>query len=133
MHAHPLADDPLRSPDADLVAVEWTSDGQTDGQRLYIAPLHRHLLDDEIFYVLSGTLGFRLNDAEVIASPGDGVMIARGVTHTWWVDSDEPARYLIVMPARVDALIQAIHDSPRDMEAMKALYAEYDAELFGWP
>lgn len=132
MLAHPLADHALKHPDADLVLVEGTIDGMVDNQRLYIAPLHRHHEDDEIFYIVKGEVGFRIDDDEFIATPGDAVLVVRGQAHTWWAASDQPATYLIAMPKRVDNLINAIHERHRNQDELKQLFADYAAELIEW-
>lgn len=58
-------------------------------------PLHHHDFD-ETFYVLEGTLTFRLDDEYLRAGPGDTVFAPRGSVHTFANLSDAPARQLIV-------------------------------------
>jgi len=38
------------------------------------APLHYHLIDDEIFYIISGRVEFGIDDQVVVAAPGDLVI-----------------------------------------------------------
>ena len=66
MHVAPLAGNTLGSPDDDFVLVQWTAEVGDH----WIAPLHVHYRDDEAWYVLSGTLGFRLGDDELLANAG---------------------------------------------------------------
>ena len=111
----------------DFVIAEWTAVG---GDPQWQAPLHVHHDDDEAWYVLSGRLAFRLGDDEVDAGPGEAVCARRGVPHTFRNPGAEPARYLLVMTRRVDALIKSIHASEdRSPERMRALFAEHASEL----
>jgi hypothetical protein len=43
-----------------------------------IAPLHLHRVDDEAWYVLSGKLGFQLDEDIVEVGSGGGVLVPRG-------------------------------------------------------
>ncbi|WP_431966877.1 quercetin 2,3-dioxygenase [Actinacidiphila sp. bgisy160] len=85
-----------------LVTVKATGE-QTRG-RLTVAeflnpagfapPLHRHLEEDEMFYVLSGTARFLCDGEELTARPGDFVYLPVGLPHTFVVGSEEPLRCL---------------------------------------
>ncbi|MFF4364497.1 cupin domain-containing protein [Streptomyces sp. NPDC001594] len=66
----------------------------------FAPPLHRHLDEDEMFYVLSGTVRFRCDGEELAAGPGDFVLLPVGLPHTFVVGSEEPLRCLqITTPA----------------------------------
>ncbi|MER7456465.1 quercetin 2,3-dioxygenase [Micromonospora sp. NPDC126480] len=66
----------------------------------FAPPLHRHLVEDEMFYVLSGTALFHCADTVLQAGPGDFVLLPVGVPHTFVVGDDEPLRALqITTPA----------------------------------
>jgi quercetin dioxygenase-like cupin family protein len=60
----------------------------------FAPPLHRHLVEDELFYVLSGTVRFHCDGEELDAGPGDFVHLPVGLPHTFIVGSDEPLRTL---------------------------------------
>ncbi|AZP22259.1 cupin domain-containing protein [Streptomyces aquilus] len=60
----------------------------------FAPPLHRHLEEDEMFYVLSGTARFLCDGQELAAAPGDFVLLPRGLPHTFVVGSGEPLRCL---------------------------------------
>ncbi len=128
MVAAPLAGRVLYSDS--LVLVEWRDPGgETDPPR-YIAPLHVHHEDDEAWYVLEGTLAFRLDDEEVQAPAGAAVLAERGTVHTYWNPKPEPARYLLAMTPRVHALIEALHAPGADPAAVFSAHA---STLIGWP
>ncbi|WP_308636428.1 cupin domain-containing protein [Paenibacillus silvisoli] len=116
-----------------LVLAEWTADGcPPDTEPMRMAPLHRHLEDDEAWYVLEGTLAFQLGDEIIEADSGSAVLAPRGVKHTFWNPKQAPARYLIIMTKRISELIDAIHATEqRDSATMQALFARYGSELLG--
>jgi quercetin dioxygenase-like cupin family protein len=60
----------------------------------FAPPLHRHLEEDELFYVLSGTAEFRCDGDTFSAGPGDFVLLPARLPHTFIVGTDEPLRSL---------------------------------------
>jgi len=60
----------------------------------FAPPLHRHLEEDELFYVLSGTAQFRCDGEAFSAGPGDFIVLPAGLPHTFMVGADEPLRTL---------------------------------------
>jgi quercetin dioxygenase-like cupin family protein len=59
-------------------------------------PLHTHRDEDEAWYVLAGSLRFRLGDEEATAAAGSFLFVPRGVVHAFVNDGDEPARILVL-------------------------------------
>jgi mannose-6-phosphate isomerase-like protein (cupin superfamily) len=128
--AEPLAGRVLGDADTSFVIAEWTEEGAPPGPPRLVAPPHIHHRDDEVWYVLEGTLRFRLGDNEVEASAGSAVLGPRGVPHTFWNPSKEPARYMLVMTPNTFRLIEEIHaSSDRDPATIRALYRRYDCEI----
>lgn len=123
---------PLKPAGSKLVIAEWTAPGTPLGSMPeWIAPLHLHRNDDEAWYVLEGTLGFRIGDEDIEAGAGQAVIVPGGTPHTYWNPKPETARYLIIMTANVSSLIDAIHGATkRDKAAMKELFSKFDSELF---
>jgi mannose-6-phosphate isomerase-like protein (cupin superfamily) len=109
----------LGSAHNDFVIVRWTAEVGDQ----WIAPLHVHHEDDEAWYVLSGTLEFRLGDERVVAEPGSAVLAERGVPHTYRNAGDIEAEYLLVMSPRIALLIERIHESAVDVPAAFAAHA----------
>lgn len=132
MFVSPLMGSAIRDDAADIVLVEGEIDGATGDDRMLIAPFHIHHSDEEIFYVLSGRIGFIVGDEEFIASAGDAVLVPPGSVHSWWNESEMPARYLIVMSKRLDDLINALHAAPRSPEEMQQIFTAHDSTLLGW-
>jgi len=61
--------------------------GELNGQHVKLVKLqgefvwHHHELEDELFLVLEGTLTIQLRDRDIRLSPGEFVIIPRGVEH----------------------------------------------------
>jgi quercetin dioxygenase-like cupin family protein len=59
-------------------------------------PLHFHANEDEILYVLEGTLRFKLEGEVLPAPPGSFVFVPRGARHTWQNVGEAPGRMLVI-------------------------------------
>jgi uncharacterized cupin superfamily protein len=130
MIAPALAGNVLGSHRDNFVIAEWRDDGGVPGQKCLIAPTHLHRSDDEAWYVLEGTLMFRVGEDEIEAPAGSAVLVPAGTAHTYWNPSADPARYLIIMTPNIHHLIQAIHAMPvRTREALAAVFEEHDSTL----
>ena len=62
-------------------------------------PLHVHLDQDEIFYVVDGEYQFQVGDEKLTAKAGDTVFGPRMVPHTWIQVSDAGKLVYSVQPA----------------------------------
>ena len=115
-----------------VVLVEWTAPPPRAGLRELVAPVHRHWRDDEVWYVLEGSLGFWF-DGDEFTVPAGGAAVARaGVAHTYWNAATTPTRYLIAMTPRIRELIAVLHDAGRRRGRSTAeVFAAYDSELVG--
>jgi mannose-6-phosphate isomerase-like protein (cupin superfamily) len=113
---------------SDFVVAEWRETGTHAGAKpTLIAPLHVHHADDEAWYVLEGTLCVRRGDEIVTAHAGSGVMVPRGMPHTFWNPSQEPARYLLIMTARIYDLVTQLHKPGRKITAAEVFSAHESA------
>src|SRR6516165_8044234 len=83
-----------------FVIKEWRGSGPS--------ALHVHHLDDEAWHVLEGSLHFRFEDRELDAPAGSTVFVPAGVPHTFQAHA---ARYLIIMPPRLAALIAELQSA----------------------
>jgi quercetin dioxygenase-like cupin family protein len=59
-------------------------------------PLHTHAGEDESWYVLEGSLRFRLDDQLYAAPAGSFVFVPRGTAHCFQNTGTEPARILVI-------------------------------------
>jgi mannose-6-phosphate isomerase-like protein (cupin superfamily) len=110
----------------------------------FAPPLHRHLVEDEMFHVLSGTAEFRCDAQTFTAGPGDFVFLPVGLPHTFLVGLEEPLHFLQIttpsgfedfaMAAGGAALERRIPDpEPIDPVAMGHAAAQHSIEILGPP
>lgn len=129
-----LAGEIIGSSDMSLVLAEWTDRGGGTYPPTYIAPLHVHHEDDEAWYVLDGLLCVLLGDKEFEVPAGGAIIAPRGTPHTYWNPRPDPARYILVMTPRIQALIDALHGLIEpDERAVQETFAGYASEFLGWP
>ncbi len=100
-----------------FVIKEWRGSGP--------AALHVHHADDEAWHVLQGSLHFRFADREIDVPAGGTVFVPAGVAHTYQATD---ARYLIILPPRLDALIAELQ-ATRDRAAIPAVYRKHESTL----
>lgn len=98
-------------------------------------PLHWHKVTHELFYVLAGTLTFRLGDEVLMGEPDSMVYIPKGILHTFSNQQDKPARFLIfITPGGFDEYFKelaALAQSeptwpPKDRSKLEKLYEKFD-------
>jgi mannose-6-phosphate isomerase-like protein (cupin superfamily) len=81
----------------------------------FAPPLHRHLEEDEMFYVLSGTAEFRCDSEVLQAGPGDFVLLPVGLPHTFIAGAAEPLRVLqITTPSGFEDFAAAAGEPARE-------------------
>ena len=135
-----------------LVTVKATG-GETRGRLTVVEflnppgfapPLHRHLEEEETFYVLSGTAEFRCDGEAFTAGPGDFVLLPAGLPHTFVVGADEPLRTLqITTPSGFERFAAEVGEparerrlpdpGPIDPAALGHAAARHAIELLGPP
>jgi mannose-6-phosphate isomerase-like protein (cupin superfamily) len=126
----PLIGQVIGQQESQFVMAEWTDPGAPAGPPRLIAPLHVHYSDDEAWYVIEGTLAFRLGDQEIKAPAGSAVFAPRGVPHTYWNPHSTPARYLLIMTPNIRQLIQELHQSAEcDPIAIQTIYQRHNSAL----
>jgi mannose-6-phosphate isomerase-like protein (cupin superfamily) len=110
----------------------------------FAPPLHRHLIEDELFYVLGGTARFMCDGTEFDAGPGDLVMLPVGLAHTFIVGADQPLRVLqITTPSGFEDFVREVGQpaterrlpdpGPVDPAALGHASARHSIELLGPP
>ena len=107
----------------------------TLGPGLLGAPPHRHSREDELSYVLEGTLTVWRDGVATEAGPGAVVRKPRGEWHTFWNAGPAPVRFLEIIspPAFADyfrALATLIPpQGAPDPAAVTALAGQYGLEF----
>jgi quercetin dioxygenase-like cupin family protein len=65
-----------------------------------VAAAHVHPSQDERFEIVGGAVGFKLGKTEIVAKPGDRVLVPAGTPHKFWNAGDEQAHFVCeVRPA----------------------------------
>jgi mannose-6-phosphate isomerase-like protein (cupin superfamily) len=115
---------------SEFVIAQWRDPGAPPGPPQLIAPVHVHHHDDEAWYVLEGTLAFRLGAEQVEAAAGTLVFAPHGVAHTFWNPRPEPVRYLLIMTPNIRRLIDDLHaTADHSQETTAAIYQQHDSAL----
>jgi quercetin dioxygenase-like cupin family protein len=98
-------------------------------------PLHTHANEDEAWYVLEGTLRFRLGENDATAPQGSFVFVPRGTPHCFQNGGDQPARILVLFtPSGMEAFFDAFAQLPAfDPGAFATLGAEAGMTVVGPP
>ncbi len=116
--------------------------GQTDGSCYLFEStfdpgmgnrLHVHGREDEIGYVIEGTLEIRLGGEAQVLETGGLARLPRGIPHAIRNPSTEPSRYLfIAVPAGLDrwfdAVVRAEQDGPLGDDAFRELSRQFGLE-----
>jgi mannose-6-phosphate isomerase-like protein (cupin superfamily) len=63
---------------------------------------HRHKTQEEVYFVISGTLQFKLDDDLVDVAGPSAVRVAPGVVRSIWNDSDDADAELVIVSVRLE-------------------------------
>jgi quercetin dioxygenase-like cupin family protein len=102
-------------------------------------PLHTHVREDEVLYVLQGRLRVRLEEEIHEAPAGSFVFIPRGVPHAWQNIGDNQVRFLVVFTPSAPGMEQffersaELGDANQVAEAFKRFAGEAGMEVLGPP
>jgi mannose-6-phosphate isomerase-like protein (cupin superfamily) len=110
----------------------------------FAPPLHRHLVEDEMFYVLSGAAEFLCAGNRLAAGPGDFVLLPKGEPHSFRVGPDAPLVALqLTTPAGFEEFAAAVgvpaaerrlpQPGPVDPAALGHAAAMHRMEILGPP
>ena len=96
-------------------------------------PPHRHISCSEAFFVLEGTITFRLDDAGLTGGAGDFLLVPRGAAHTFGNQGDGPARLLVLHAPAMDGYFEELHKlwscgEPPSAETELELMSRYGME-----
>ena len=101
-------------------------------------PAHRHLRNDEAFFVLEGAFTFRVGDETVDVGPGGFVFVPMGAVHTFVNRGTTPGRMLqIFSPADFEGYFEELAELPAsqapDGERIWVLQDKYGMVVVGPP
>ncbi len=112
-------------------------------EKNFAPPLHRHDIEDELFYVIDGDVWFSSGDVEAVHSTGAVVWLPRGRPHTFQVRSETARVLQVSTPAQFERFVAALGtptDEPVlpepvdiDPEHVAAVCAQFDIQVLGPP
>jgi quercetin dioxygenase-like cupin family protein len=112
--------DRLENPVTGEVLIFHKTSRETDGEAVlvetivrpdgFVAAAHVHPHQTERFEVLEGRLGLRVGAEEIVAEPGDVLMVEPGTPHRFWNAGEGEARFVCeVRPAlEFESLIETM-------------------------
>ena len=99
------------------------------------SPIHTHSLEDELSYVLEGTVQALVGGQVLTASAGEQLWKPRGLPHAFWNPGPAPARVLeIITPGAFAGYFRALLALPAggggpDRVAMVAVAERYGLDM----
>ena len=94
---------------------------------------HLHHDSDEVAYVLSGEVTFKIGDVVAVGGPGTCAFMPRGVPHAWKNSGAEAGRVLFLYtPARAGGLLEEQQQTRRTIAAMSEGEVAELRERHGW-
>lgn len=98
-------------------------------------PLHVHEGEDEAIHIIEGAADFWLDGQTTRVEAGQGILLPRGVPHTFRVTADSPARMLTALvPGGFEGFFQAAAVAgvgPHDPGALQALADGFRLRILG--
>jgi len=94
---------------------------------------HLHHGSDEVAYVLSGEVTFRIGDETTVGGPGTCAFMPRGVPHAWKSTGAETGRVLFLYtPAEAGGLLEEQHRTRRTFASMSEREVAEICRRHGW-
>ena len=94
---------------------------------------HLHHDSDEVAYVLSGEVTFKIGDQITVGVPGTCAFMPRGVPHAWKSTGAETGRVLFLYtPARAGGLIEEQQRTGRKFDSMNERELADILQRHGW-
>lgn len=95
-------------------------------------PLHTHNDSDEIAYVLSGEITFKIGDEVTVGGPGTCAFMPRGLAHAWKNTGAEPGRVLFLYaPGRAGKFFEEAAEMGRSFSVDDQQLTE-SSKRHGW-
>src|SRR5437870_13836259 len=94
---------------------------------------HLHRDSDEVAYVLSGVVTFKIGDEVTVGGPGTCAFMPRGVPHAWKNSGAETGRVLFLYtPAGAGGLLEEQQRMDRASASMDEREATELRQRYGW-
>ena len=96
-------------------------------------PAHRHVGNEEAYFVLDGTVEFRVAGDVFSGGPGTFVLVPAGEAHTFGNTAEMPARLLVIHAPALDAYFEDLQrlwsgPTPPEPVAERALMQRHGME-----
>ena len=100
-----------------------------------VTNFHIHRDSDEVAYVLTGEITFKIGDHVTVGGPGTCAFMPRGVAHAWKSTGVETGRVLFIFtPAGAGKAFQELQRLQRPVGSMAAqVFQRHGAEVAGPP
>jgi len=99
-------------------------------------PLHIHISQDEIFYVIEGAYKFQVGEDKYDLTTGDSIFLPRQVAHAWTQVSEKGKMTVIMQPAgkleNFFIAMAALNHEPSQQEITN-IFADNDMQVVGPP
>jgi quercetin dioxygenase-like cupin family protein len=114
------------------------------GERGHGSPVHRHLADDETFFVLDGELRVEVDGQAQAAGPGTVAFLPRRLPHGFAVTSPQVRYVTVHQPAGFDDFVREVgspagsvdvppDEVPPDPALLAEIARRHDIEILGPP
>lgn len=104
-------------------------------RREHEPPRHIHVREDEVLYVVEGTIIVSVGGEREEYSTGDAVYLPRGVEHGYALCTDEARLLLLALPAGIEEFYRELDSASMEgaayVERLVALAARYGIEITG--
>ena len=95
--------------------------------------MHLHRDSDEIAYVLSGEITFKIGDQITVGGTGTCAFMPRGVAHAWKNTGSEPGRVLFLYtPASAGSFFEEAAEVSRSFSSMNDQEVAETFQRHGW-
>src|SRR2546427_3242766 len=97
-----------------------------------MSTFHLHHDSDEVAYVLSGEVTFKIGEEVTVGGPGTCAFMARGVPHAWKNSGADTGRVLFLYtPAGAGGVLEVPQRPARHFAAMQAYEAAALGQCYG--
>jgi quercetin dioxygenase-like cupin family protein len=98
-----------------------------------LSTYHLHHDSDEVAYVLSGEVTFKIGDDVTVGGPGTCAFMPRGVPHAWKNSGTETGRVLFLYtPARAGGLMEEQARAHRPVASLNDRETTALRQRYGW-
>ena len=98
-----------------------------------MSTFHLHHDSDEVAYVISGEITYKIGEDITIGGPGSCTFMPRGVAHAWKSTGAETGRVLFLYtPAKAGSLLEEQHRTQRKFASMSEPELADILERHGW-